>query len=308
MKKIYITRNIPSIAKEMLEKNFEVTVNENISLSNDELIKIVQEYDGILSTTADKLSEEILSHAKNLKVITNYAIGLDNVDLAYAKSKDIAVFNLPDIVTSSSADLTLALLLSFIRRICPASHFVKDGDWKFWKPDLFLGEELFGKTFAIIGMGRIGQAVARRIKGFGVKIVYYSRSEKKLSEDLAECRKVSLDELFETADYISLHVALTKETKHFINLDTFKKMKKKPLIINMARGDIIKTDDLVVALEKNLIRGATLDVTSPEPLHGDHPLCRFDNCLITPHIGTSTYECRYAMAKKAAEKLLEFFN
>ena len=307
MKKIYITRDIPSVAKEMLQKKFEVTVNKNTSLSKEELIKIVEEYDGMLSTTADKLSEEVLSHAKNLKVIANYAIGLDNIDLRYAKSKKIAVFNLPDIVTNSSADLTFALLLSFVRRICPSSHFVKEGKWKFWKPDLFLGEELIGKNFAIIGMGRIGQAVARRAQGFGMNVIYYNRTKKELPKDLTDCVEVSLEEIYKIADYISLHVALTSETKHLINESAFKKMKKKPLLINMARGDIINSDDLVRALNEGLIRGAALDVTSPEPLSGDHPLCKIDNCLITPHIGTSTIECRYAMAKKAAEIILDYF-
>ena len=172
MKKIFITRRLPAIAKELLSRDFLVEENpENKPLSADKILEVVNEYDAILSTVADKFSKEVLKNSK-VEVISNYAVGLDNIDLISAKEKGITVYNTPDIVTNSTADLTLALLLSFIRKISYAQLFVKDNKWSSWDPELFLGEELNGKTFGIIGFGKIGKAVAERAKAFGLKIIY----------------------------------------------------------------------------------------------------------------------------------------
>ena len=183
--------------------------------------------------------------------------------------------------------MTFALLLSLIRKVAEAEEYVKKGFWRAWEPNLFLGEELQGKYFGIIGFGRIGKAVAERALGFGLKVLGCARSK----FEMDKVRQVPLEELFEKSHFISLHVPLTPETKSMINSDTIKKMKQKPVIINMARGPVIAADDLVKALKEGTIRGAALDVTDPEPILPSHPLCHLRNCLIVPHIGSATVEC-----------------
>lgn len=308
MKKVFISRKLPIIAENILSKKFEVSVNDQKDLSKNGLIEVVKNYDAILSTLSDNLDKEILAHSEKLKVISNYAVGLDNVDMEFAKSRDIAVYNLPDIVTNSTADLTFAIFLSLVRKICSARDYVKNDLWKTYDPDLFVGEELAGKTFGIIGFGRIGKAVAKRALGFGMKVIFSHKRKMVENETVEGCAQVSNEKLLEIADYISLHVPLTVETKYLINIDLMKRMKKHPILINVARGGVVNTDDLIESLQKGYIRGAALDVTDPEPLSGNHPLCFFENCLIVPHIGTSTIDCRHEMAKKAAENIINFFK
>lgn len=307
MKKIFITRRLPPIAKNLLSKHFIVDgSDENKPLSERKLKEVVSSYDGILSTISEKFPKSILENAKNLKVLSNYAIGLDNIDLQAAKEKGISVYNTPDVVTQSTADMTFALLLSLIRKISSAQSFVKENKWSAWDPELFLGEELAGKTFGIIGFGKIGKEVAKRAQGFGLKVIYYNRSN---VEPLnKEMEQVELDYLLKKSDYISLHVPLNEKTKDLITKKEIEKMEKKPLLLNLARGDVINTDALVNALVSGKIRGAALDVTNPEPISGNHPLCKMENCIIVPHIGTATKECRHNMAKLAAENIIKHFK
>jgi glyoxylate reductase len=190
-----------------------------------------------------------------------------------------------------------------------AQDFIKQDKWKAWDPELFLGEELNGKIFGIFGFGKIGQAVARRAVGFGLDVIYYNRSKKNIDSSLKQYIKpTGLNELLETSDYISIHLPLTDETEGFINKQTMNKMKKKPIILNMARGDIVNTDDLIKSLKFGKIRGACLDVTAPEPLYSDHLLCHLDNCIVVPHIGTATQECRNNMAELAAQNIMNHFS
>ena len=307
MPKVLITKKLPSIAQKILEKTCEVDVSSKIQMSREDLFLAVQKYDGILCTTLDFFDEELLRSATTLKVLSNYAIGLDNIDVEYAHSRNIAVYNLFDEVTNSTADLTFAIFLALIRKIPQAVSHVKNNLWKTWICGLFAGEELYGKTFGIWGFGRTGKAVAKRALGFGMNVVFYHYKSTELSTT-EPIRQVSFDEFLEQSDYISLHIPLKKETKGIVNLSLFQKMKKHPVLINMARGSVVNTDDLVQALKKGLIRGAALDVTDPEPLPGTHPLCQFENCLIVPHIGTDTFECREEMARKSAQNLLQYFS
>lgn len=307
MVKIYITRQIMPIARELLSAHFEVEENRlDQTLPREELKQIVQNFDGILSTIPDRLDKEILEHAKRLKVISNYAAGLDNVDTAVAKERKIAVYNVPDATTQSTADMTFAILLSLIRRVSEAEQYVKQGLWKGWEPALLLGEELYGKYFGIIGFGKIGKAVAERALGFGMKVLIFARSELELTHP--RMQQVTLDELYQKSHYLSIHVPLTPETKGMIDGAALRKMKQKPVVINMARGAVICTDDLVEALKEGTLRGAALDVTDPEPILPSHPLCHLKNCLIVPHIGSATVECRTLLARKAAENLIRFFH
>ncbi len=304
MARIYITRKMPA-AEDLLRNHFEVEVNpEDRVLTRDELKKVVRDYDGVLTTLADKVDKEVLEQSKQLKAISNCAAGLDNVDIQVAKGRKIAVFNVPEAPTQSTADMTFAILLSLIRRVTEAEEYVKKGLWKAWEPNLFLGEELQGKYFGIIGFGKIGKAVAERALGFGLKVLGYARSK----FEMDKVQQVSLEELYEKSHFISLHVPLTPETKGLINHETIKKMKQKPVIVNMARGPVIVTDDLVKALKDGSVRGAALDVTDPEPILSSHPLCHMRNCLIVPHIGSATVECRTLLARTAAENLMRYFN
>jgi glyoxylate reductase len=304
MKRIYITRQLMPIAKELLSRHFSVDENpKDEPLARDELKRIVKEYDGILSTIPDRLDRDLLSSA-NLKVISNCAAGLDNVDLGAAKEKNITVFNVPDATTESTADLTFAILLSLIRRVGEAQQYVKDGRWRGWEPALLLGEELSGKNFGIIGYGKIGKAVAARALGFGLKVLVYTRSPIKDSR----VRQVGLDELYAESDYISIHAPLTPQTLGMIDKAAIQKMNRRPILINMARGSMIKTDELIDALMQGGIRGAALDVTDPEPIGGSHPLCHLKNCLVLPHIGSATVECRTMMSRVAAENLIGYFR
>jgi len=310
MKKVFITRRLPAIAEERLKEKFDVYGSrENEPYPRKLLPEIVGQYDAVLSTVTEKFNKEILKQKGKLTVISNYAVGLDNIDVEFAKSLGIAIYNTKDVVTNSTADLTFSIFLSLIRKILLAQVFIRNDNWKTWDPELFLGEELNGKVFGILGFGKIGQAVARRAFGFDLNIIFTNRSDidAKYCNDI-KARCVSFDELLAISDYISIHLPLTDETEGFINMHTINRMEKKPIVLNIARGGIIDTDDLVEALKSGKIRGAGLDVTSPEPLPGDHPLCHLDNCIVVPHIGTATQECRNNMARLAAQNIINHFS
>ena len=308
-KKIYFCRKFPEIARKILEEKFDIDENKNDQiLSKEFLAEIAQNYDGVITTLSDNFDSQVLSFTSRLQVISNYAVGLDNIDQNFAKSKNIKVYNLPDIVTHSTADLTFALFLSFVRQIPNAQKYVKDNLWKKIDINLFLGNELFGKTFGIIGFGRIGMEVAKRAQAFGMKILAFRRNDYDIPDSLKDSlKKASFEEILEKSDYISIHTPLTDETRGMIDMFAFEKMKETCVLINTSRGSVINTEDLLTALKEKKIKAALLDVVDPEPIN-NNPLLDLDNCYILPHIGTATVECRENMAKKAAENILDFFN
>ncbi len=309
MKTVFITRRLPAVAEKMLAKHFRVAANRrNRPLTPRALARAVSRYDAILSTVSDRLDAEVLAKKKNLQVIANYAVGLNNIDLAFARKNDIAVFNTPEVVTESTADLTFALLLSLIRKIEAARCFVKKGRWSGWNPEIFLGEELNGKTFGIIGFGRVGRAVAKRAVGFGLRVIFCDRPKSKNRRPVGGARPVDLKTLLAESDYLSIHVPLQADTRWLINKQSIAGMKKSPIVLNLARGEVVETAALIDALKSGRIRGACLDVAEPEPLPRNHPLIAMKNCLIVPHIGTATVECRSAMAKMAAENIINYFT
>ena len=308
MRKVFVTRRLPPIAKEILAEKFEVHSNEkNEPFPRDKLYNIVADYNAILSTVTEKFDMDILRAKDKLEIISNYAVGLDNIDLEYARSIGITVCNTPDVVTNSTADLTFSILLALVRKIPSAQKFVRQNKWSAWDPEMFLGEELSGKNFGVWGFGRVGQAVAKRAYGFGLNIIYYNHSTVSSVQN-PHFKPVELNELLETSDYLSIHLPLSKETNGLVDKKIIAKMKKRPIILNMARGDIIVTNDIVEALKKGKIRGAALDVTSPEPLSGNHELCELKNCVVVPHIGTATHECRLEMARLAAKNIVNHFS
>ena len=239
-------------------------------------------------------------------MISNYAVGLDNISLDFSRKMNIKIYNTPDVVTNSTADLAFSIFLSLVRKITYAEQFVKDDKWKSWDPEMFLGEELCGKTFGIWGFGRIGHAVARRALGFGLKVIYYNHNP--VSMDNLDFEAVELEVLLQKSDFLSINLPLTDKTKGIVNNQIFNQMEKNPIIVNVSRGNIIVTKDLVNALRTGKIRGAALDVTFPEPISGNHELCKFENCIIVPHIGTATFDCRVQMAKFAAQNIIDFFS
>lgn len=241
----------------------------------------------------------------SLKIISNYAVGFDNIDIKAATDRDILVGNTPGVLTGSTADLAFTLLAAAARRIGEGIDYIRAGHWHTFKPRALLGRDIHGATLGIIGMGRIGIEMARRAAGFGMNIIYYDhrmRPERGTDVDARMC--TSVDELLETADFITLHVPLTPDTKHLIDVAAFKKMKKTAVLINTSRGPIVESDALYEALHSGDIAYAALDVTDPEPLPADHKLLGLPNCLIVPHIGSATVMTRNRMAVMAAENLI----
>lgn len=307
--KILVTRKINSHAIEMLQSHFEtVYIDKNEQLDTDYLKRNLYKFDGILTTITEKIDIDIL-HAGNgkLKVVSNMAAGLDNIDLYAAHLLGIQIFNVPDVVTDSTADFAIGLALAFLRKIPESKQYVLNNGWHQWDPEIFNGRSLSQLNWGIIGFGRIGKAVAKRLRGFGTKTFYTDEQGRYVGNEFG-ATYLDEDTLLSVCDVISLHVPLNVHTMHMINKSAFLKMGKKPLLINIARGDIIDTQELIYALEKGLISGAVLDVVENEPIDSNHPLLRFNNVLITPHIGTATIECRKQMAEKAVGNLIDFFE
>lgn len=259
---------------------------------------------GIFCLLDDPITSDIIQNAPKLRVISNMAVGVDNIDLEACTERGIPVGHTPGVLTDGTADLTMALLLSVCRQLPQASKDARQGRWSSWDPTGWLGVDLKGATVGIVGLGKIGTAVAERISGFGSNLIFTSKNPKPEQARVLNARQVDLEELLRTSDIICLHTALTAETKGLIDSSAFKIMKETAILINAARGPVVKTEDLVQALRSGQIRAAGLDVTDPEPLPPDHPLYQLENCLITPHIGSATFQTRKSMAQIALQNLL----
>ncbi|PRQ04739.1 Glyoxylate/hydroxypyruvate reductase B [Enhygromyxa salina] len=258
---------------------------------------------GLLSLLTMPVGPGLLARLPALRVVSNMAVGHDNIELEACAARNIAVGNTPGVLTDATADLTMALLLASARRLDEAASDAREGRWHTWTPDGWLGVSLRGTTLGIVGLGKIGYAVGERARGFGMQICYASRSDHPEAEELG-ARRVAFDELLARADFVSLHVPLTPETQGMINRDALARMKPGAILINTARGSIVDQDALLDALRAGRLRGAALDVTSPEPLPPDHPLFAAPGCLIVPHIGSATESTRRRMAELACMNLL----
>lgn len=304
--KVYITRRIPEPGIEMIRKEHEVEINPyDRVLTREELLQAVKGKDGILCLLTDKIDAEVFDAAgPQLKVVSNYAVGYDNIDVKEATKRGIVVTNTPGVLTETTADLACALILATARRIVEADKFTRAGKYEGWAPMLFLGQDVYGKTLGIIGMGRIGQAVARRAKGFNMKVLYNDirRIPEEIEKEL-NATFVSLDELLEQSDFVSLHTYLSPETYHLINEERLRKMKKTAYLINTSRGPVVDESALVRALKEGWIAGAGLDVYEFEPklVPG---LAECENAVLLPHIASASVETRTKMATMAAENLL----
>ena len=303
--KVFVTRIIPDKGLDLVKEFCEVDLwQDKLPPSPEELIKRVRGMDGLLCLLTDKIDAEVMDVAgKQLKVISNHAVGFDNIDVQAATMRKIPVGNTPDVLTDATADFAFALMMAAGRRIVEASRYVQDGKWKTWGPMLLLGNEMKGATLGLVGFGRIGKAVARRAMGFDMRVIYYHPSEKESNPALM-AKRVDLDTLLKESDFISLHTPLTPDTHHLIDAAALSKMKSNAVLVNTARGPIVDMNALYDALQAKRIFGAGLDVTEPEPLPANHPLLTLDNVIVVPHIASASNVARDKMAWMAAQNLI----
>jgi lactate dehydrogenase-like 2-hydroxyacid dehydrogenase len=260
--------------------------------------------EGLLCLLTDQIDAGTIQAAgPGLKIISNHAVGVDNVDVAAATARGIPVGNTPGILTNATADMAFALLLAAARRVVEGDRLVKAGGWKTWGPGFMLGADLAGATLGIVGFGRIGRAVARRASGFGLRILFTDLSQA-TPEPGVNAAQVDLDTLLHEADFVSLHTPLTDQTRGLINTDTLKRMKPTAVLVNTSRGQVVDQEALYAALSAKRIFAAALDVTVPEPLPPEHPLLRLENCIILPHIASASWRTRERMSQMAAENLI----
>jgi len=262
------------------------------------------EAEGLFTLLTIPVQEELLDKAPLLRVVSNMAVGVDNVDLAACTRRGIPVGNTPGVLTEGTADLTMALVLSAARGLAQASQDAKEGRWKTWSPAGWLGADLFGATLGIVGMGKIGRAVAYRAKAFGLNLVYHDPQPRPEVESSLGAVYLPFEELLRQSDFVSLHIPLTPATRGLIGEQALRLMKPTAILVNTSRGPVVDTSALLRALTEGWIAGAALDVTDPEPLPPDHPLYHLPNCLIVPHIGSATWNTRQRMAELACENLL----
>jgi lactate dehydrogenase-like 2-hydroxyacid dehydrogenase len=269
----------------------------------DVLLREIAGADGLLCLLTDPVDADVIDAAPKLRVISQMAVGFDNIDIPAATGRGIPVGHTPGVLTDTTADFAFALLMAAARRISEAERFARAGRWKTWGPTLLMGRDVHGATLGIVGMGRIGQAVARRARGFDMRILYADPSEPDAARDMGAVR-VALDDLLAESDFVSLHVPLTADTQGLIDRRALARMKPTAILINTARGPVVDQAALHEALASGQIAYAALDVTDPEPIAPDDPLLSLDNCLIVPHIASSSVAARTRMAVMAAENLI----
>jgi glyoxylate reductase len=309
--KVYITRKIPEPGPFILKKYFETNMNSGVDvLGREKLFENVRGVDALICMLGDKIDSEVMDAAgPNLKVISCYSVGHDHVDIYEATKRKIAVTNTPNVLANTTADLTFSLILTAARNIVNADRYVRYGNWKFgWTPDLFLGYDVYESTLGIIGLGEIGTLLAKRARGFDMEVIYYSKTRKHKIESELDITYVSLEELLQRSDFVSIHVSLNKDSFHMIDESKFKLMKKTAFIINTSRGKVINEQHLISALKDKVIAGAALDVYEIEPISKSNPLTQMSQTILLPHIGSATFRTRSKMAEVAANNIVNFFN
>ena len=300
--KVLVTREIPEAGLEPLE-GLDVTVLSERPPERGELLEAAQGIDGVLSTVTEKIDAEFMNAAgEDLKVVANMAVGYDNVDVATANERGIVVTNTPDVLDETTADTAFMLMLAAARRLGEGERIVRSGRWEAWGPKMLLGPDVWGKKLGIVGFGRIGQALARRARGFDMEVLYSARSRREEAEGGLDARYLELDELLEECDFLSLHTPLTEETTHLIGAQQLEKMKSEAVLINTSRGLVVDEAALAEALAERRIFAAGLDVFENEP--EVHPkLLELENVVLAPHIGSASIETRDKMAAMAGEDL-----
>ena len=305
--RVLVTRRIPEAGLRLLGPAAEVDLWEGaLPPPRDELLRRVAGIDGLLALLTDRVDDELLDAAgPNLRVVSNMAVGTDNVDVAACTARGVAVGNTPGVLTESTADLAFALLMAVARRLPEGEALVRNDAWRTWDPLLLLGRDISGATLGIVGFGRIGQAVAVRARGFGMRILYHQRHRADAEVEASTgATFAGGDELLAEADFVSLHVSLSATTRHLIDAAALARMKPGAILINTSRGPVVDQVALAEALLSGHLAGAGLDVTDPEPMRGDDPLLAIPSCLVVPHVGSATQRTRDRMAEKAARNLL----
>lgn len=305
--KILLTRKLHDFAIKELKRKYDVEIHTgSIPIPKKLLISKIRDKDGLICYPYDSIDSDVINSGIKLKAISTYSVGYDHIDVKTASRRGIVIGYTPEVLTRATADLTMALMLSLFRRIPEGDKLIRDSKWSaIFGPYEFLGTDLYKKTLGILGMGRIGKAVAKRASGFEMSITYHNRTRlsKKEERELG-VRYVSLDNMFRTSDVISIHTPHTTHTHEIVNLKLFNKMKKTAFLINTSRGKIINEKDLVTALKRKTIAGAGLDVFQKEPIDSKNPLTKMDNVILTPHSGSATTETRKKMAEIAIKNLI----
>jgi glyoxylate reductase len=305
MPKVFITRRIAQEAIDLINKYAEVDIwEENHTPPREEFLRRLADSDGLVLWGEDKIDGLAMDATSRLKVIANISMGYDNIDVESATERGILVSNTPGVVTETTADLTIALLLAISRRLVETVNLTVRGEWQLWGPMDMLGLDVHHKTLGIIGCGRIGAAVAKRAKGFSMKVIYYCRQRRQDEAGLGIEYAKDIPTLLSQSDFVTIHVPLTKETKHIIGAKELACMKPTAILVNAARGKVVDQKALYEALKRKQIWGAAIDVTEEEPIPSDDPLLTLDNIIITPHIGTQTGETGTNMSVLAAENVV----
>lgn len=304
---VFVARRIPDAGLRAIEEVAEVRLHDKpLPPTRTELLAGVQGCSGILSLLSDRINGEVFDAAGDaLKVVSNFAVGFNNIDVAEAARRGIAVGNTPDVLTDATADIAVALILAAARRLREGWEDVVAGRWKTWEPLGWIGADLRGKTLGIVGMGRIGHAVAARlVHGWNMRLLYTSRAPKTDADRELGGQHVPLEQLLRESDFVSIHVALSEQTRHLIGADALRLMKPTSVLVNTARGEVVDQPALIEALRSRGIFAAGLDVCDPEPLPTDSELLELRNCIVLPHIGSATVQARDAMAERAARNLI----
>ncbi len=308
--KVYVTRLLPERGLSKIRQNFDAEVWEEYSPPPKRVIvEKVRDVDGLVPLLSDPIDAEVFDVAPKLKIVAQMAVGFDNINIKEATKRGIYVTNTPEVLTETTADFAWALLMAIARRVVEADKYVRTGQWKVsWHPSMLLGRDVHGATLGIVGAGRIGAALARRAKGFDMKILYYDVVPRPdLEKDLG-AKRVDLDTLFRESDFVSVHVPLMKETYHLVDARKLSLMKKTAYIINNSRGPIVDENALYGALKEGKIAGAGLDVFEQEPTPTSNPLLKLENIVVAPHISSASHETRSKMAEMAADNLIAFFE
>jgi glyoxylate reductase len=303
--RVYVTRRLPPVGLDRILAGTDATVWEGeLPPPKEEIIRQVSGCEGLVCLLTDPIDAEVMDAAPRLRVIAQMAVGYDNIDIPAATERGIPVGNTPGVLTETTADFAWALLMATARRIGDGQRYIRDGQWQTWGPMVLLGPDLHGATLGIIGLGRIGAAVARRAQGFNMRVLYYNPEPAPELASEVGASYASMDALLAESDFVSLHCPLTPETVHLISREELRKMKPGALLINTARGPVVDQNALVEALQNGVIAGAGLDVTDPEPIDANHPLVHLENVIVTPHVASASIGARNKMAELTAENLL----
>ena len=309
--KVLVTRNIPVVGVDMLRKEgFSVTAwPHERPMTDQELVKEAKKHNVILCVSADNIGTDFINACSHLEMISQFAVGYDNIDVVLATKLGIPIGYAPGAMNEATADIAFGLMIAVARKFFYMHKGILKGEWTYFKPNANLGFEFNNKTLGIFGLGRIGMAMAKRCKGaYDMNIIYCNRNPNPDGEKLYGAKHVRFDQLLEQSDVISVHSALNKETRQIFNKDAFSKMKPSSIFINTARGGVHNEKDLIDALKNGSIWGAGLDVTNPEPMKPDNPLLEMENVCILPHIGSATIEARNEMSRMAAENIISYFK